>query len=88
MVFYEFTSLNEKEQIKCILDKGKLIGQTFENGLNYFVYSINSFLVEITVQSAPDKTDILEIIEITVSRNTDRLDKYQNSAELKRLIDD
>jgi hypothetical protein len=71
MTYYQFNSLNEKEQAEAMCEHGILVGSRRDGEYKHFLFQIHGFYLELQVHTEQ------EVIEAgRVFSNTDHLQPY------------
>lgn len=53
--FYEFSNLPDEIQYSIVLDKGRIINDSINNGSRYVLYALSTFSVELIYNVSRDK---------------------------------
>lgn len=61
--YYDFKNLPPQSQCELALAEGKVISETFKDGLKFVLYELSSFSVEIVYKIGNDKIEGLSVFQ-------------------------
>lgn len=61
--YYDFKNLPPQSQFELALAEGKVISETFKDGLKFVLYELSSFSVEIVYKIGNDKIEGLSVFQ-------------------------
>ncbi|WP_131726145.1 hypothetical protein [Chryseobacterium sp. Leaf405] len=63
--YYDFKNLPMQSQYELALAEGRVISETFKDGLKFVLYQLSSFTVEIVYKTINDKIEGLNVFQNT-----------------------